>query len=87
MSNDNRLKILYNLSATVRRELGKKTLEIGGNAILGYAVQFDVEGASGIVARAYGTACKLLKVWNRMQPLFVSRSSSVLDSLLLNIGD
>ena len=62
LSNDNRLKILYNLSATVRRELGKKTLEKGGNAILGYSVQFDVEGASGIVARAYGTACKIMKV-------------------------
>jgi len=62
VSNDNRLKILYNLSARVRRELGKKVLEIGGNAVLGYSVQFDVEGTSGIVARAYGTACRLIKV-------------------------
>jgi hypothetical protein len=46
----------------VRRELGKKVLESGGNAVLAYSVQFDTEGASGIVARACGTACKLLKV-------------------------
>ncbi len=53
---------MYDLSATVRRELGKKVLELNGNAVLGYSVQFDIEGASGIVARAYGTACRLLKV-------------------------
>eukprot|EP01038_Epipyxis_sp_PR26KG_P009930 gene9930-13358_t len=61
-SNDIRLKVLYNISAEVRRELGKKVLDIGGNAVLGYSVHFDIEGSSGIVARAYGTACKLLKV-------------------------
>ena len=53
---------MYTLSCKVRHELAKKTLEVGGNAILGYTVNFDVEGASGIVARAYGTACKILKV-------------------------
>ena len=30
---------------------------MGGNAVLGYCMNFDVEGDSGIVARAYGTAC------------------------------
>lgn len=61
-SNDSRLKVLYNLSATVRRELGKKVIEAGGNAVLGFSTHFDVEGDSGIVARACGTACRLLKV-------------------------
>jgi hypothetical protein len=37
-------------------------IEAGGNAVLGYMSQFDVEGDSGIVARAYGTACRILKV-------------------------
>jgi hypothetical protein len=60
--NDDRLKIMFTLSCKVRHELAKKAIELGGNAILGYSVHFDVEGASGIVARAYGTACKLLKV-------------------------
>lgn len=46
-SNDNRLKVLYNMSAEVRRKLGKKAFEIGGNAVLGYAFHFDTEGAAG----------------------------------------
>ena len=32
-------------------------LELGCNAVLAYQQDFDVEGDSGIVARAYGTAC------------------------------
>lgn len=60
-SNDNRLRVLYNLSAEVRRKLGKKAFECGGNAVLGYSFHFDTEGAAGIVARACGTACRLLK--------------------------
>lgn len=59
-SNDNRLKLLYNLSAEVRREVGKKVLEYGGNAVLGYSSYFDIE--SGLVARAHGTACRLIRV-------------------------
>ena len=62
-SNDQRLKLLHNLSATVRCEIGKKVLEAGGNAVLGYSQCWDtIEGASGIVARGYGTACRILKV-------------------------
>ena len=61
-SNAVRQKVLYNLSAEVRRELGKKVLDMGGNAVLGFHIHFDLEGASGIVARAYGTACSLLRV-------------------------
>ena len=61
-SNDSRLRVLYRLSATVRKEVGKKVLEAGGNAVLGYSSHFDVEGDSGIVVRAYGTACRLLKL-------------------------
>ena len=72
-ANDNRLKVLYNLSAEVRREIGKKTLELGGNAVLGYASHFDmVGGATGLVVRAYGTACRLLKVGESSQFSFSS---------------
>jgi hypothetical protein len=67
-SNDSRLKILYNLSAEVRREVGKKVLECGGNAVLGYSAHFDIE--SGLVARAYGTACRLLKVGDITSRIF-----------------
>jgi len=59
---DGRLKVLYTLSAEVRREVGKKVLVAGGNAVLGYRVHLDMEGNGGLVARAYGTACRLVKV-------------------------
>lgn len=42
--------------------MGKKVFECGGNAVLGYAFHLDTEGSSVIAARAYGTACRLLKV-------------------------
>ena len=58
-SNDSRLRLLYRLSCGLRRQLGKKVQEMGGNAVLAYTQTFDVEGDSGIVARACGTACKL----------------------------
>ncbi|CAM9485128.1 unnamed protein product, partial [Hapterophycus canaliculatus] len=56
-SNESRQSLLYKLDATVRRQLGKKVLDLGCNAVLAYQQDFDVEGDSGIVARAYGTAC------------------------------
>lgn len=75
VTHHDRMRVLYRLSATVRKEVGKKVflhalrkthapqvIEAGGNAVLGYMSQFDVEGDSGIVARAYGTACRILKV-------------------------
>jgi hypothetical protein len=55
--------MLYTYSATVRCEIGKKVIAAGGNAVLGYSQNWDtIEGASGIVARGYGTACRILKV-------------------------
>ena len=75
-ANDNRLKVLYNLSAEVRREIGKKTLELGGNAVLGYVSHFDmVGGSTGLVVRAYGTACRLLKVGGESAPLMLHPGS------------
>jgi hypothetical protein len=50
-SNDSRQKVLYGLSAEVRREVGKKVLDVGGNAVLGFDIKFDLEGASGLVVR------------------------------------
>lgn len=39
-----------------------KVLDLDGNAVLGYMLHFDVEGDSGIVARAYGTAVSIVAV-------------------------
>ena len=76
-TNDSRLKVLYNLSAEVRREIGKKVLELGGNAVLGYLSHFDmIGGSSGLVVRAYGTACRLLKVGDIPSSILLSPSVS-----------
>jgi C2 domain len=58
-SHESRQTLMYLLDASVRRRMSKKVLEMGGNAVLGYHQNFDVEGDSGIVARTYGT-CVLL---------------------------
>lgn len=61
-SNESRQLLLYRLSNTVRRLVGKKALELGANAVVGYQQHFDIEGDSGLVARGFGTACVLRKL-------------------------
>ena len=59
-SHETRQTLMYLLDAKVRRRMCKKVLEMGGNAVLGYYQNFDMEGDSGLVARAYGT-CVLIQ--------------------------
>ncbi|KUF81718.1 C2 domain-containing protein 5 [Phytophthora nicotianae] len=61
-SNEHRQLLLYKLSSQVATLVGKKALELGGNAVLAYKQFFDVEGDSGLVARACGTACYITSV-------------------------
>lgn len=61
-SNEHRQLLLYKLSSQVATLVGKKALELGGNAVLAYKQFFDVEGDSGLVARACGTACYITPV-------------------------
>ncbi|RMX68609.1 hypothetical protein KXD40_007758 [Peronospora effusa] len=61
-SNEHRQLLLYKLSSQVVTMVGKKALELGGNAVLAYKQFFDVEGDSGLVARACGTACYITPV-------------------------
>ncbi|CAH0479305.1 unnamed protein product [Peronospora belbahrii] len=61
-SNEHRQLLLYRLSSQVVTMVGKKALELGGNAVLAYKQFFDVEGDSGLVARACGTACYITPV-------------------------
>ena len=42
--------------------MGRKVLESGGNAVLAYWQEFDLEGESGIVARGYGTSAVIKKL-------------------------
>lgn len=48
-------------SGELQRKIGLKVLEMGGNAVVGYLQCFDLEGESGLVVRAIGTACTLEK--------------------------
>ena len=60
-SNDARLELFNTLSAKVTRNVGRKAIELGGNAVLGFRQKFDLEGEVGIVARASGTAVTIRK--------------------------
>lgn len=47
----------------LRRKVGIAVTDLGGNAVLGYKHNFDLEGdhGKGIVARGYGTACYIAR--------------------------
>ncbi|KAK7500427.1 hypothetical protein BaRGS_00008334 [Batillaria attramentaria] len=55
-SNEARQRLFSKLTGGLQRKVGVKVLEMGGNAVLGYTQNFDLEGESGIVVRAIGTA-------------------------------
>eukprot|EP00741_Cyanophora_paradoxa_P014632 tig00020816_g14112.t1 len=61
VSNDARQMLLYNMAGKVRRLLGRKVLDLGGNAVIGYRQHVDLEGQYGVVVRGYGTACVLAR--------------------------
>ncbi|KAJ3090649.1 hypothetical protein HK102_003097 [Quaeritorhiza haematococci] len=59
-SNEARTRIMFQLSGQLRRQLGKKVLELGGNAVIGFKQSFDLESEKrAITARAIGTAVRL----------------------------
>lgn len=53
--------MFFKLSGELQRKIGVKTLNLGGNAVIGYKQSYDLEGESGIVARGIGTAVTLIK--------------------------
>ncbi|KAG7189108.1 hypothetical protein KM043_008683 [Ampulex compressa] len=61
-SNEARQTLFFKLSGEVQRKIGLKALDLGGNAVIGYLQNFDLEGESGIVARGIGTAVTLVKL-------------------------
>nr|XP_049579987.1 C2 domain-containing protein 5 isoform X11 [Syngnathus scovelli] len=60
-SNEARQRLISLMSGELQRKIGLKVLEMGGNAVVGYLQCFDLEGESGLVVRAIGTACTLDK--------------------------
>ncbi|KAF9355095.1 hypothetical protein BGX26_007000 [Mortierella sp. AD094] len=93
-SNEARQRLLFRLSGQLRRLLGKETLDMGGNAVLGYQQCFDLESEEhAITARAVGTAVKIAMVSNptsqandKPQPITINElnTEDILSSTLDN---
>uniref|UniRef100_A0A665VI34 C2 domain-containing protein 5 n=1 Tax=Echeneis naucrates TaxID=173247 RepID=A0A665VI34_ECHNA len=67
-SNEARQRLISLMSGELQRKIGLKVLEMGGNAVVGYLQCFDLEGESGLVVRAIGTACTLDKLTSGSAP-------------------
>ncbi|XP_072922202.1 C2 domain-containing protein 5 isoform X18 [Hemitrygon akajei] len=74
-SNEARQRLISLMSGELQRKIGLKVLEMGGNAVVGYLQCFDLEGESGLVVRAIGTACTLDKLSNAATSLLPPCSS------------
>lgn len=62
-SNEARTKVMFKLSGQIRRQVGKKVLELNANAVIGYKQYFDLESEKrAITARAIGTAVILVPI-------------------------
>ena len=60
-SNEQRQLLFNRLVLAVRRGLGRKATEVGGNAVVACEVCLDLEGEVGVVARGSGTAVTLAR--------------------------
>ncbi|XP_028304776.1 C2 domain-containing protein 5 isoform X9 [Gouania willdenowi] len=67
-SNEARQRLISLMSGELQRKIGLKVQEMGGNAVVGYLQCFDLEGESGLVVRAIGTACTLDKLSSGSAP-------------------
>ncbi|KAJ3342122.1 hypothetical protein HDU93_003338 [Gonapodya sp. JEL0774] len=69
-SNEERERVLFRLSNSVRRQLGRKARDMGANAVVGYIEHFDLEeDEREITCRGLGTALCMLPVTATPQPL------------------
>ncbi|XP_053478425.1 C2 domain-containing protein 5 isoform X5 [Ictalurus furcatus] len=75
-SNEARQRLISLMSGELQRKIGLKVLEMGGNAVVGYLQCFDLEGESGLVVRAIGTACTLDKISNTLAPTGAANPSN-----------
>ncbi|KAF9127476.1 hypothetical protein BGW39_005843 [Mortierella sp. 14UC] len=81
-SNEARQRLLFRLSGQLRRLLGKETLDMGGNAVLGYQQCFDLENEEhAITARAVGTAVKIAVVSNSSSQYMDKQQAITLNEL------
>lgn len=66
-SNEARQLLFYKLSAEVQRKIGNKAILLGGNAVLGYQLYYDLENSS-ICVRGIGTSVILKKIVKQIDP-------------------
>ncbi|XP_065577802.1 C2 domain-containing protein 5-like isoform X2 [Artemia franciscana] len=81
-SNEARQTLFIKLSGEVRRRIGLKALELGGNAVIGYKQTFDLEGESGVVVRGIGTVMNLNRKQHFTDSLLTSAHSDMLTNTL-----
>ncbi|KAF5288351.1 hypothetical protein FQA39_LY15441 [Lamprigera yunnana] len=67
-SNEARQTLFFKLASELQRKIGVKALELGGNAVIGYHRDFDLEGELGVVVRGIGTAVTLIKLKDLSTP-------------------
>lgn len=79
-SNETRQALFCKLSGQVQRRIGMSTIEAGGNAVIGYQQCFDLEGESGIVVRATGTAVSLCQISTPLSPHINPPTNLILES-------
>lgn len=60
-SNEERLRVFHTAAMQARRQLGKRALQLGANAVLGYREYVDLEGdaTDRICIRTFGTAARV----------------------------
>lgn len=63
VSNEARQAAFMRLSNQVQRKIGLKVINMGGNAVIGFKHNFDLEKDT-IVARGIGTCVTLVKIQN-----------------------
>ena len=82
-SNEARQLLFYKLSAEVQRKIGNKAILLGGNAVLGYQLYYDLENSS-ICVRAIGTSVILKKITKQIDttanPLARQHTTSIQSS-------
>uniref|UniRef100_A0A3Q3AS17 C2 domain-containing protein 5 n=1 Tax=Kryptolebias marmoratus TaxID=37003 RepID=A0A3Q3AS17_KRYMA len=85
-SNEARQRLISLMSGELQRKIGLKVLEMGGNAVVGYLQCFDLEGESGLVVRAIGTACTLEKLSSGGGPICYGKEPVFGEDLPLSSG-
>ena len=59
-SNEARKRLYYRFAGQLKRQIGRKVSEMGGDCVICYKEYYDIEPVTGtVLARAVGAACKI----------------------------